>query len=751
MYQDPKLMELTRWFGDWFLDGKTMQQGQMTQALYPYTEMFSPIRINKLTVKNRLVMAPIGNISMCEETGRPNEKMLAYFVERAKGGVGLITTGLVPVTHHIDTSLTELGDLSYFPRIDRSRTVFAGWRDLAQRCHAYGARIFLQASAGMGRVGNPQCLLTKYKLPVSASFNPNFYMPTVPCAPLTDGKIRGIVKAIGQAAADAKAAGLDGIYLHGHEGYLMDQLTNTAFNRRRLGRYSDWQRFGVEMIECIRERCGKDYPIMYRIDLSLVLNETYGERMDGTYMKKFKNGRTMEQTLGYLKNLAAAGVDLIDVDLGCYDNWWLPHPPEGMPPGCYLDIAQTAKEFFARENILSNAGVPVPIVGVGKLGYPDLAERALREGQCDMVMLGRPLLADPDWPEKARTGRVKDIIPCIGCQEGCINEFVEGGHPQCAVNPRTAFEEIYPAVPIAAESKQKIAVIGGGPAGITCAIAAARRGHTVTLFEKEAELGGRLIAGSVPGIKFDIANYLQYLRRWAEKSAREGDFTIKLNTEAGADNLGGFDQIVVAAGTQDVDLKLPGFEEYPPLQAVDVLENADTVEGAKSVVIVGGGVVGCELAYYLAKEKGKEVTVVEILPVFMKHTCTANRGYLLKYLYDAGVKLMNCTALLAYEQGGVRVRQNQSKTVPDPYISWTPALPENVHNPLAPKLKEDYAETRIEADAVILAAGGRPNEALFHALQKEFPTIPVHNIGDSFAGGKVHEATRTGYALGIRL
>ena len=140
-----------------------------------------------------------------------------------------------------------------------------------------------------------------------------------------------------------------------------------------------------------------------------------------------------------------------------------------------------------------------------------------------------------------------------------------------------------------------------------------------------------------------------------------------------------------------------------------------------------------------------------MLPVFMNHTCTANRGYLLKYLYDAGVKLMNCTALLAYEQGGVRVKRNQSKSVPDPYVSWTPILPENVLNPLAPKLKEDYAEARIEADAVVLAAGGRPNEALFLALQKAFPGIPVHNIGDSFAGGKVLEATRTGYALGIRI
>ena len=751
MYQDPKLMELTQWFGDWFGDASARKSGAMTRELYPYEQLFSPIRVNRLTLKNRLVMAPMGNISMCEETGRPNEKMLAYFTERAKGGVGLITTGLVPVTHHIDTSLTELGSLSYFPRIDRSRTVFAGWRDLAQRCHAYGARTFIQLTAGLGRVGNPQCLLNKYKFPVSASLNPNFYMPNVPCIPLTDGKIRGIVKAMGQGAADAKSAGIDGVYIHGHEGYLVEQLSNPAFNRRKLGRYADWRRFGIEMVEYIRERCGKDYPIMYRIDLSLALNETYGARMDGSFIKKFKNGRTTEETLEYLKRLVKAGVDLVDVDIGCYDNWWLPHPPEGMPPGCYLDIAQMTKEYFAKENILSNAGVPVPIAAVGKLGYPDLAEAALRGEKCDMVMLGRPLLADPEWPNKARQGKVEEITPCIGCQEGCINEFVEGGHPQCAVNPRTAFEEIYPAALTPAESKQKIAVVGGGPAGVTCAATAAKRGHSVTLFEKLGALGGRIIPGSVPGIKFDIANYLTWLRGWADKAAQQYDLTIKLNTEADEENLAGFDRIVVAAGTCDVELKLPGYEKANVLRAVDVLENPDKLEEAKTVIVIGGGVVGCELAYFLAKEHGKEVTVVEMTEYFMNHACTANRGYLLKYLYDAGVKLLNCATLLSYAPDGVTVRRNTSKTVPDPYNCWSPQLPENVLNPLAPKIKEALAEENIAADAVILAAGGRPNEALFHRLQKAFPSIQVDNIGDSFQGAKVHDATRAGYALGVSM
>lgn len=750
---DKKIQELMNHYGDWYLNKEELDMGKMTKNLYPYDKMFSPIKINGVTVKNRLVMAPMGNISMCDETGRPNEKMLAYFTERAKGGVGLITTGLVPVTHGIDNSITELGQLSYFPRIDRSRTVFAGWRDLAASCHSFGSRLFIQITAGLGRVGNPQCLITQFKLPVSASWNKNWYIPQIPCMPLTDGKIKKIVKNIGQAAADAKAMNIDGIYLHGHEGYLMDQLTSPAFNRRKLGRYSDWQQFGIDMIKEIRARTDARFPIMYRIDLSLALNETYGDRMD-INMKKFKSGRTIEMTLDYMKNLVKAGVDMFDVDLGCYDNWFLPHPPGSMPPGCFLDIAKIAKEYFEKNNILSNAGLPVPVVAVGKLGYPDLAEKALRDEKCDMIMLGRPLLADPEWPNKARTGKVDEIRPCIGCQEACLNEFVEGGHPQCAVNPRTAFEEIYPKIPQQTDKPCRIAVIGAGPAGITCATTAAQRGHTVDLYEADSRIGGRLNSGSVPGIKYEIKNYLDFLRKEIEIAEKNYNFKLLLNTKATPESIKaeGYDKIVVATGTSDVEFKLPGYDKANTVQAVKLLENPSLADGKDNIVVIGGGVVGCETAFYLKKELNKKnVTVVEMTKYFMNHTCTANRGYLLKYMYDYNIKLLNCTKLLAFEEKGVKVLKNNSKTVPDPYLTWTPILPENIHNPLAPKLKEDCKEEILEADLVVLAAGGRPNESVFHDFQEKLNEKEVYNIGDSFKGGKVFEATKSGYELALSL
>lgn len=749
MKTDPKIQELVDGYGDWFRDEKRLRCGQMTKQLYPYDTMFSPIRINRLTVKNRLVMAPMGNISMCEETGRPNDKMIQYFIERAKGGVGLITSGLVPVSFGIDPSIIELGQLSYFPRIDRTRTVFAAWRDIAAGVHAYGAKFFIQLTPGLGRVGNPQCLINSLKMPVSASWNPNFYMAQVPCRPLSGGKLRKIIKNAGQAAADAKAAQIDGVYLHGHEGYLLEQLTNPAFNRRRLGHFADWQAFGVDMVREIRRRVGDAYPIMYRIDLSLALGETYGEKMRGTSLKKFTNGRTVEMTIDYMKNLVKAGVDMFDVDLGCYDNWWLPHPPGSMPPGCFLEVAQLVKERFARDGVKSNAGMEVPVVGVGKLGYPDLAEAALRGGMCDMVMLGRPLLADPEWPIKAYQGRVEDICPCIGCQEGCLNEFVEGGHPQCAVNPRTAFEHVYPAVPPQAEKPKKIGVVGAGPAGVMLAVEAARRGHHVQLLEKSGRIGGRLLPGGVPKIKFDIANYRQYLEHLVQKAAETHDLTFLPNTTADADWLAqqGYDAVVVATGSADTKLPLPGFDGANVVQATELLMHPEKAEGAKNVVVVGAGVVGCETAYWLRYEHDKDVKVVEMTPYIMNHVCTANRGHLIHYLQRAGVELLNCTRVTGYADGSVQAMRNVSKTVPDPYVTWHPILPENVENPLAPKLKTEEQAISLPADLVVIAAGGRADDALFLELQRRRIAPEVYNIGDSLQVGKVHEAVRAAYAL----
>lgn len=200
-----------------------------------YDVLFQPGKIGTCTTKNRIIMAPMGNINMADPIGRPLPKMIEYFIERARGGTGLLITGLIPVSFGIDPTVSEDNDTTYFPRIDgSSRTRLAGFRDLAAGVHAYDCRLFIQLTAGLGRVGSPEAML-KVKILKSASWNRNFYVPQVPHVPLSDRQIKKIVKAFGQAAINAKVSGFDGVHLHGHEGYMMDQLTSCPGTAANLG------------------------------------------------------------------------------------------------------------------------------------------------------------------------------------------------------------------------------------------------------------------------------------------------------------------------------------------------------------------------------------------------------------------------------------------------------------------------------------------------------------------------------------
>lgn len=743
---DNVLYELENEFTEWFKGGK-FKTPEMTSSLYPYNNLFSPITINQTQIKNRIVMGPMGNISMADEFGRPSEKMLSYFEARAKGGVGLITTGLVPTSMGIDPTVTELDNLTYFPRIGRSRTNLSGWRDLAYVCHNHGAKVFIQLTPGLGRVGNPECLINQLKLPVSASMNPNFYISAIPCARLTDGKAKKIIKKTGQAAADAKACLIDGVYLHGHEGYLMEQMTNTAFNRRKFGRYSNWMNFGLDMVREIRERCGDKFPIYYRIDLSLALNSTYGNKLKKIKsLKKFKNERTISETLSYMAELVKAGVDMFDVDLGCYDNWWLPHPPATMPSGCYTDIAKIAKDYFEENNIKTNSGHYPVVVAVGKLGFPDLAEQVLRDKKADMIMLARPLLSDPDWANKAYSGKTQSIRPCIGCHEACIKEFVDGGHPQCAVCPTTAFEHKFGEIK-KVQNPKKIAVIGAGPAGVVATDTLISRGHSVDLYEKGNEIGGTLIPASVPKFKYELKNYVNYLKNRIEECKKTNRLKVYLNTKATVEDLSnvGYDEIVVATGSNKIGLVVDGAVQKHVKSQNEVLLNPKTFENAKNVLIVGGGDVGCEMAYWLASEHGKNVTIVEISPYLMARSCTANRGHIIHSLEKLGVQVYNCSRVQKINEDSAELLVNYSKSVPSPFNTWTPVLPDNIKNPLAKKIREKYKAVSVDADLVVMHATTVSNNELYHELVASNKFKKVHVIGDASVVGRVFGAVKSAF------
>lgn len=749
-FEKLNLQGLEEKYANWYRDTDMLADTSMGKKMYPYTKLFSPIQVNSIEVKNRLVMAPMGNINMAEENGRPSERLTAYFEERAKGGVGLLTSGLVPVSQGIDPTVMEAGELTYFPRISGSRTFLSGWRNIAQACHAHGAHFFIQLTAGLGRVGNPECLIRLKKFPRSASFNPNYYLPAVPCLRLSDRKLKKIVRNTGQAAADARAMNIDGVYLHAHEGYLMEQLANRAFNRRKLGRYADWRRFGLDMVEEIRRRTGPDYPIMFRIDLSLMLKVSFGDLMDSDpILKKFRHERSVEETVAYMKDLVRAGVDCFDVDLGCYDNWWLPHPPMFMPPGCFRDVAAHVKEMFRRDEVLSLKKLPVPIVAVGKLGYPDLAEKVLREEEADMIMLGRPLLADPNWPAKAYAGQTENIRPCIGCQEGCINEFVEGGHPICTVNPRCGFETRYPAQAEPAPRRKKVGIVGAGPAGIECALGCLERGHEVYLFDEKEMPGGMLYSAAVHANKADLQNYRTWLQHKVAEAAANPDFHYLPRTLATVNMLedSQFDTIVCATGSKARMLPLAGAEHA--VSGQELTENMALAEGKKKIVIVGAGSVGIELAFILADDPERDIVILEATPWVMKGVCTANRGYLIHYLQKKGnVKIHLCSRLETIGQDHVTARLNLSPTVPDPWNCHTPILPDNIHNPLARPIGEDLREEHIPADLVVMAVGSKKRDDLYKALVSNYCAPEILRVGDAFRPATVKEAVQSGFRAG---
>jgi 2-enoate reductase len=433
------------------------------------------------------------------------------------------------------------------------------------------------------------------------------------------------------------------------------------------------------------------------------------------------------------------------VDLGCYENWWLPHPPNAMPPGCFLPVARLVKEHFAEHEVRSNTGLPVPVVAVGKLGYPDLAERALRGGDCDMVMLARPLLADPQWPNKAYAGRVREITPCIGCQQ-CLGQFQKLGHSYCAVNPRTYFEHAMPDPPTPVVQRKRVAVVGAGPAGVQCACTVAQRGHSVTLYEGGMEAGGVLHAGSVAVMKYDVANYMAHLNVRLAKTARNHDLTVRFETRATPDLLdaGGFDAVVICAGARVVRPPVSGVDLPHVVTAVELLNHPALASDAGRVVVVGGGEVGCETAHFLAYEHGKRVTVIEMLPHFMPETCAANRGYLLHYLERANVQLLNATRLMRIVEGEVVVRQNVAAGVPDPYVTWAPVVSDALPNPLAKPLPVEEETRMLPAELVVLATGMASDNTLYEACVQAHVAPLIKQIGDAFEPASILQATRAG-------
>ena len=627
-------------------------------------------------------MAPMGARGLVEPDGRFSRRAIDYYVARANGGVGLIITGLMAV----DTEIERRAPSPWTPLARSDSTLYiARLNELTEAVHDYGTKIGAQLTAGYGRIARQEVVSSGWA--VSPSVQPCLCDASIMTRELDIEDIERLVKAFGVAAPIVKAAGFDAIELHGHEGYLIDQFMTPCWNRRRDkygGDLGGRLRFPLEIISSIRKAIGPDFPLIFR--------------MAGRH--HIQGGREIEESIAVAKRFEEAGVDCLHIDAGCPESKFWAHPPIYMDRGCNVDCASAIKD-----------NVHIPVIAVGRLGYPDLAETILAEGKADFVALGRALLADPQWPKKVRNGRLHEIRPCIGDYEGCMGRIIKGKYISCAVNPQTGMErefEIRPAL-----EKKSILVIGGGPAGMEAARVAALRGHRVTLWEKEGQLGGNLIPASIPEFKADIKDLIAYLSHQMEILGVQ----IERYKEATPDSVQNenANEIIIATGAIPATPEILGSEKKNISQAIDLLRGKR--ETGRNVVILGGGIIGCETALWLA-QKGKRVVIIETLDDVMIDIFPVNRQFMVRMLTEANVTIMTGVQSMELENGGVIVGN----------------------------LGE---EKYIKADSVITATGLRPNTNLIDALKDV--GISFSAIGDCVAPRNIMSAIWEGFRLARRI
>ena len=644
-----------------------------------YQTLFTPIQIGKLTLKNRFAMAPMGPLGLGDSEGGWNQRGIDYYTRRAQGGTGLIITGVTFSDCEVETQSMPNAPNSTYNPVHFVRTS----REMTERVHAYGAKIFLQMSGGFGRVTIPTNL-GEFP-PVAPSPIPHRWLDKT-CRELTRDEIHKIIESFGKGAFNAKRAGFDGVEVHAvHEGYLIDQFAIAFFNHRTDeygGSLENRLRFAKEIREEIAKTCGWDFPVAVRFSPKSMLKDW---RKGALPNEEFEEkGRDLEEGLQTAKLLEAYGYDALDVDVGCYDAWWWNHPPMYMEKGPYRKYAKLVKET-----------VKIPVFMAGRMDTPEMAESCVKDGTCDVISLGRPLLADPDYVKKLRANHVCEIRPCISCQEGCMGRIQTYSMINCAVNPQAARERVTAYEPVA--RKKRVLIAGGGVAGCEAARVLAERGHEPVLYEASERLGGNLLPGGAPAFKEDDLQ----LVKWYENELERLRVPVYLNTKVTKEMVleSDCDAVIVATGSRPKMFSLGDDEKV--YCAEQVLMNQK--DPGDKVVVVGGGLVGCEMALDLA-QKGKKVTILEALPKIMAVNgpiCSANKEMLEELLPFHGVDIICNAKVTGFQDGAV-------------------------------SYETDGKAEKLDADSVILSVGYRSADELYHEL--EFDVADLYLLGDA---GKV--------------
>ena len=516
----------------------------------PYPHLFRPLELGFTTLRNRVLMGSMH--TGLEDRASDFPKLAAYFGERAAGGAGLIVTGgFAPNIVGWLKPFASRMSMPWHPRRHRQVT---------SAVHAHDGKICLQLLHA-GRYAYHPLSVSASKL--KAPINP--FTPRALSARGVERQIRDFAN----AAKLAREAGYDGVEIMGSEGYLLNQFTVARTNKRDDawgGDAAKRMRFAVEIVRRVREACGPDFIIIYRLSM----------------LDLVEGGNGWDDIVAQAQAVEAAGATIINTGIGWHEAR-VPTIATSVPRAAFTGVTAKLKPHVA-----------LPLVTTNRINMPDVAEAVLAAGHADMVSMARPLLADPQWPNKARAGRSDAINTCIACNQACLDHVFENKKASCLVNPRACAETELDYAKTAAP--KSIAVVGAGPAGLACATVAAERGHRVVLFDAASEIGGQFnLAKQIPG-KEEFHETLRYFRHRIVETGVE----LRLDTRADGDALSGFDEVVIATGVTPRAVDFPGIDHPKVVGYLDVLQRR-VVPGAK-VAIIGAGGIGFDVGEFLVQE-----------------------------------------------------------------------------------------------------------------------------------------------------
>ncbi|AAQ57848.1 NADPH-dependent 2,4-dienoyl-CoA reductase [Chromobacterium violaceum] len=515
-----------------------------------YPHLLAPLDLGFTTLKNRVLMGSMH--TGLEESPGGFEKMAAFYAERARGGVALIVTGGVGPNAEgcVAEGAAQLSDAHEVPK----------HKLVTDAVHREGGKIALQILHSGRYSFQEKCVSAS---PLLAPIN--FYTPRE----LSDADVWQTIADFANCAKLAQQAGYDGVEVMGSEGYLINQFIARATNKRTDdwgGSFENRIRFAIETVKAVRAAVGGDFIIIYRLSM----------------LDLVQDGSSWDEVVHLAREIEKAGATLINTGIGWHEAR-VPTIATMVPRGGF---AWVTKKLMGQ--------VKIPLITTNRINTPEVAEDILAGGCADMVSMARPFLADPDFVNKAAAGRGDEINTCIGCNQACLDHIFQGKLTSCLVNPRACRETELnyekTAVP------KKLAVVGAGPAGLAFATVAAERGHSVTLFDAAAEIGGQFnVAKQIPG-KEEFHETLRYFKRRIETTGVE----LKLGARVAADDLSGFDEVVLATGIAPRTPSIPGIGHPKVLSYLDVLKHKKPVGG--KVAIIGAGGIGFDTAEYLCHE-----------------------------------------------------------------------------------------------------------------------------------------------------